>query len=207
MDRACLKRDAYLDHVLRHEAQQLRFEVPTANSDRAYAYIAQELNQLKRKALNLQLSEETVALINEVCEQKNIPRDAFIHRVLLLLLTGQKTIEVIIPEDWEWARIKLLEDGPDELYELLTNSTLLTIAKTVESDPFWYLRRCLELITAEEPDTPTLYSAVIGKHSLMPTIENAIGFNCYLPDSMIEGTPENIEIKKQIDEFLSALEG
>lgn len=207
MEQACLKRDAFLDHVLRHEAQQLRFEIPEANSDRAYTYICQELNQLRRKPMNLQLSGETVSLINDVCTRNNIPIDAFIHRVLFLLLAGQKTIEKLIPDDWNWAREKLIECDSEYLYESFKNSTLLVISETVKSDPFWYPRRCLEILRDQDPDTPTLYSAVFGKYSLMPTITNAIGFNCYFPDRMVDETFDNIETRKQVDEFLSALQG
>ena len=74
MEAACLKRDAYLDKALRAEAEFLRKEITTPNSDKAKNYIATQLSKLSLKPLNLLLSTETVELINEVCKEKNVPR-------------------------------------------------------------------------------------------------------------------------------------
>ena len=95
LDAACLKRDAYLDKALKSEAGFLREEVTTPNSDKAKNYIADNLKQLKLKPLNLLLSTETVELMNEVCKEKNIPRDAFINRAFLLLIASDTVIDVL----------------------------------------------------------------------------------------------------------------
>ena len=95
LDAACLKRDAYLDKALQIEAGFLREEVTTPNSDKAKSYIADNLKQLKLKPLNLLLSTETVELMNEVCKEKNIPRDAFINRVFLLLIASDTVIDAL----------------------------------------------------------------------------------------------------------------
>ena len=74
MDAACLKRDAYLDKALRCEAELLREEITTPNSERAKTYIADNLKQLRLKPLGyLLLSQETVELINDVCKRKERP--------------------------------------------------------------------------------------------------------------------------------------
>lgn len=95
LDEACLKRDAYLDKALRLEADFLRAEVTTPNSDKAKSYIANNLKQLKLKPLNLLLSTETVELMNDVCKEKNIPRDTFINRVFLLLIASDTVIDAL----------------------------------------------------------------------------------------------------------------
>lgn len=203
--KACLKRDPYLDHILRHEADRLEEEIPGRNSDRARDYILQELNTLPRKPVNLLLSEATIQRVNEVCERQNVPRDAFLHRVLLLLLMGPKTIEKIIPMDWKRARDHLLEQGPDALYALLVPSTLTLMADLVTRDPFWYARACIEIAREEERDLPPLHAAHITKLELHPAVPNAIGFNCYLPDELVVGTPENLQRQQEVDKLLAAM--
>lgn len=95
MEAACLKRDAYLDKALRVEAEFLRKEIATPNSDKAKNYIAAQLSDLKLKPLNLLLSTETVDLINEVCKEKNVPRDAFMNRFFLLLIANDTILTAL----------------------------------------------------------------------------------------------------------------
>jgi hypothetical protein len=94
-DAACLKRDAYLDKALRIEAGFLRSEVKEPNSDRARNFIAENLKELKLKPLSLSLSTETVELVNEVCKEKNIPRDSFINRLFLLLIASETILKAL----------------------------------------------------------------------------------------------------------------
>jgi hypothetical protein len=98
MEAACLKRDAYLDKALRVEAEFLRKEIATPNSDKAKNYIAAQLGDLKLKPLNLLLSTETVDLINEVCKEKNVPRDAFMNRFFLLLIASDTILSALFRE-------------------------------------------------------------------------------------------------------------
>ena len=98
MDVACLKRDAYLDKALRCEAELLREEIEIPNSEKAKTYIADQLKELRLKQLNLFLSQETVELINDVCKEKNVPRDAFINRFFLLLIASDTVLRVLFKE-------------------------------------------------------------------------------------------------------------
>ncbi|MEI6705767.1 MAG: hypothetical protein WCK96_01395 [Methylococcales bacterium] len=114
IESACLKRDAYLDKALRIEARYLRQEVKTPNSDKAKNFIAAQLSELKLKPLNLLLSTETVDLINEVCKEKNVPRDAFMNRFFLLLIASDAVLTALFYDlleeenaryeiyDWYW---------------------------------------------------------------------------------------------------------
>jgi hypothetical protein len=95
MDAACLKRDAYLERALRSEIDDLSDEITTPNSDKAKSYIADNLKQIILKPLNLLLSTETVELMNEVCKEKNVPRDAFINRFFLLNIASDTVIDAL----------------------------------------------------------------------------------------------------------------
>lgn len=89
VDKACLNRDAYLDHVLRHEANKLIPEIEIPNSPEARAHLSQHLALLERKPVSFTLSPETIAAIDTNCQAKNIPRDCFINRVLFMLVVDQ----------------------------------------------------------------------------------------------------------------------
>lgn len=151
-DAACLKRDAYLDKALRIEAGLLREEVTTPNSDKAKTYIAENLKQLRLKQLNLLLSTETVELMNDVCKEKNIPRDAFINRVFLLLIASDTVIDVLFlslfekleesygyginywDDNWvEWKN----ETGREYIYMFDRSNIIDSIECYIEVNPFW----------------------------------------------------------------------
>jgi hypothetical protein len=93
-----LKRDAYLNNALRIEAEYLRKEIATPNSDMAKTFITKQLTALKLKPLNLLLSTETVDLINDVCKEKNITRDSFINRFFLLLTASDIVLDACFSE-------------------------------------------------------------------------------------------------------------
>ncbi|MFI3188638.1 hypothetical protein BCS42_15870 [Crenothrix sp. D3] len=98
IEAACLKRDAYLDKALRIEAEFLREEMATPNSDKAKKFITEQLSELRLKPLTLVLSTETVNLINEVCKEKNVPRDAFMNRFFLLLIATDTVLTALFNE-------------------------------------------------------------------------------------------------------------
>lgn len=204
-DKACLRRDTYLDAVLSHEASKLNAEVAGQNSDAAKAYLLGELQTLQRKPLNLLLSSETVDLINEACQNKNTPRDAFINRVLLLLLIGTPQIKKLFPDiDWEWCRRRIFDQGDDWMYRVYDHSMLGVMTDIARGDPFWYLRACIDAVREDGGEVPLVHEMFIPKHALNH-VSSAIGFNCYIDDSDVEGTESNLERKRLAAEFLDQL--
>ena len=197
-DASCLKRDAYLDIALRTEIRALRREVTIPNSDKAYSYIANNLKQLKLKPLNMLLSTETIELINEVCKEKNIPRDAYINRFFLLLLAPDTVLEALFynlqpkPLYDEEGEIKvtygwMLETDDDRThidYELGTSTfdALDTIEGLLAVGPFWQLKNYLGRSESG------LYTYSFERYALskLPTeygylkAESTIGFNRHL---------------------------
>jgi hypothetical protein len=122
-DAACLKRDAYLDKALRIEANVLREEIEVPNSDRARNFITENFKELKLKPLSLSLSIETAELINEVCKDKNVPRDSFINRFFLLMIASDTILKALfffhrgkiedIETAYEWAVEDVYDDFRD----------------------------------------------------------------------------------------------
>ena len=136
-DAACLKRDAYLDKALRIEAVFLRSEVKEPNSDRARNFIAENLKELKLKPLSLSLSTETAELINEVCKEKNIPRDSFINRFFLLLIASETILKALFL--FHKGEIEDIEDiffsAKERCYEWITQINILDLFESFSEEP------------------------------------------------------------------------
>ncbi len=136
IERACLRRDAYLDHVFAHEAKALKQEIPCRNSPAARTYLQNELEKLDRVSVNFSLSPTTIDSVNRVCEELNVVRDCFINRVLFLLVADMNTGEAI-------TSIELRRDLPDFLaghdrdfiYAPLWGGSLRAVSEIVRSDP------------------------------------------------------------------------
>ncbi len=161
-DAACLKRDAYLDRALRIEAAMLREEVTTPNSDQANNFITENLKQLRLKPLNLLLSTETVELINEVCKEKNIPRDSFINRFFLLMIASDTILKALF--FFNRGKIEDIENAYDyafyDVYSKITDPVrqeklingLDIIELYSEKSPLYIIREAVNEMSVIEDD-------------------------------------------------------
>jgi hypothetical protein len=221
-DASCLKRDAYLDIALRHEIHCLRNEVTIPNSDKAYSYIANNLKQLKLKPLNMLLPTETIELINEVCKEKNIPRDAYINRFFLLLLASNTVLETLFdslrPDDYSENDADWMLDSDDDRthidYELSghTFDALDTIEDLLAIGPFWQLKNYLD-----KHSKINLYTYSFERYALSklpkeygPLIAaSTIGFNTYMDDAEVSKQENNdieVDEKAKTDAFLAFMQ-
>jgi hypothetical protein len=213
-DAACLKRDAYLDKAFKSEAGFLKEEVTVPNSDKAKNYIADNLKQLKLKPLNLLLSTETVELINEVCKEKNIPRDAFINRVFFLLIASNSVLKALFTDErMKFDDYHLLDyEGTYNAAEggFFDRSNVLdTIEEFVATSPFWRLRAVFEDFWEG------LYRYAFKKNALnkLPDdlaflkTDNILGFNTFMTDDEVseqEDLDKPISVKKaELDKLLA----
>jgi hypothetical protein len=139
LDKACLKRDAYLDLALRRESEFLRVEIAEKNSAKAARYISEAIKRLNTIQVSLQISTETADLMKVVCNENNIPRDAFINRFVLLLTAPEAVLKAAIPA---FGEIELIEDVYDEAAEYfwVRPNVIDTIQEFVGVSPFWLLR-------------------------------------------------------------------
>lgn len=210
LDAACLKRDAYLDKALHIEAGFLREEVTTPNSDKAKSYIADNLKQLRLKPLNLLLSTETVELMNEVCKEKNIPRDAFINRVFLLLIATDNVLMALFGNDFDTKNC--LECGLSGFsYDVADSDNRPNILDTLEefvtTSPFYRLRTLIS-------DHLKLYNYAFKKNYLntLPDAyaflktDNTLGFNTFMTDDEVseqEALDKTFSAKAEFDTLLA----
>jgi hypothetical protein len=202
---ACLNRDAYLDVVFANEAQMLTTELDgRRNSDRARAWIKQCFSELKdHQPVSFTLTAETAQALTDACNQANVWRDAFVNRVIFLLVAKSSTIETQL--GFRFAdHVDAISDAGWEIKSLLLGPRLVAIRSFVNDDPFLGIRAALSGEYGEEQGA--LHDHVLGEPSgTTPQKRGIAGFNAYLEDRHVPGTPENQEWQKASDELLDLL--
>jgi hypothetical protein len=83
----------------------------------------------------------------------------------------------------------LLEEYSDEKYIIFQMSRLDSIAYIIQHDPFWLMRAKINIAREVDNSIPLLHRKFI-KKDFFPSgkIESALGFNCFIEDSDIEGS-------------------
>lgn len=222
LDSACLRRDAYLNEVLKVELAWLEREVPVANSVAAQSFVTEQLDSLDRKLVSLALHPELLQRLNEICRAKRIVRDAFFNRLFLLLAAEPAIIDrVMFPGEGDWRQRVWEEHRWD-------SPAFQNVMNPLDPDinPFWALRTGLEVLDdqeqeglklvekaapnlasppseAAEPRIPTnLYTAYFDV--LGPEV-NLRGFNCYVPDFRVPGQEAEKRHRKELDALFADL--
>lgn len=187
-----LRRDAFLNYVLRIEISRLKECQNEQNLPEVYQYIQHELNQLDRKTVAFSFDEELITEIELICKEKNIVRDAFYNRVLLLLVASHEQVRRLLGlnEGWDeqfkaWLIDKTGLYLNPEFYPLTENHT----------DPFFFLHDYLQ----EFDDDTNIYSKVFGIKQFKNT--NLAGLNCFLPSLAIPEKWQSEETKRDLADF------
>lgn len=224
LDKACLRRDAYLECVLEVELPHLDAEVALPNSEAARNFVSERLDQLDRKLVSLSLQTELVQRLDHICERKCIIRDAFFNRLFFLLAASPKVIDrLFYPLDsdhWRtevWSERK--HDGPffqNIFYPL-----------EPDIDPFWAIRTGLEVyeqekdlvdhkdpgagqtvqvkkVSSDRLELPNrVYTVAFDDKAFKNT--DLFGLNTYLHDWQIPGHPTELKFQAELDELLEQL--
>ncbi len=223
LEKACLRRDAYLSKVLTVELDHLDAEVSIPNSQASYDYIASRLKQLDSKLVSLAISPEAAARVNDICDRKKIVRDAFFNRLFLMLAASPKFIDALLFPDFDgnwrsevWTEFK--HDGP-----FIQNGFDPLEAPI---DPFCAIRWGIDLMNESEKfedyvDTASGKTFKVVPASIRPAVEpcpsfytiefdqkfdnhDLAGLNCYLPDRSIPGTDAELAYRAKLDDILEA---
>jgi hypothetical protein len=223
IEKACLRRDAYLNKVLELELDCLDEEVSIPNSQASYDYVFGRLDQFDRKLVSLALPSELTAHLNEICSRKRIVRDAFFNRLFLLLAAAPKDVDTLLFGDvghkWRtevWSENK--NDGP------FFQNGFYPLEPMI--DPFWAVRNGLEMYAndagLEDYIEPTSgkrirvrrdsTGAVAPADSLYTVIfeqkvrdNDLLGLSCYVPDWRIPGHGAEQVHRAKLDELFAAL--
>lgn len=202
---ACLRRDAFLSKAFSHEIALLR-RSDFRNSDAAYQFIHKSLRELECKSATFNLPERLVADIEATCEARNIHKDCFFNRVLLLLVPfDQRALYDWLYDEQGlagqlWSKLIENEDVTD--YDDLMFSAIHAIKSRVEDDPLGLVRTVFtEHWGDEEPeyldrDPLTRVIPPSKAMSIGGSAFDMVGFNVRLWDSLVPGTPSNDALKK-----------
>lgn len=112
IERACLRRDAWLARVLDREIDMLDREVPYPNAEAARKLVSERLARLDRKLVSIKLPLATIARLDALCLRSRIVRDAFFNRLFLLLASG-KWVDPLFGFDDDWWRPSWEDPGND----------------------------------------------------------------------------------------------
>ena len=179
-----LKRDAFLNHLIRQEIPRLEQELEGKKelSEKARRYLAGELKRLDGRPKTVVIEQETADALDNLVKRMNLFRDGFINRLIVWLRSSDTLLrELKIP-----ITLDELGKSNDGEPNAMPVSPLGTI-DAVRNDPFTYIRESLEL--AESGGVYTV---------LFP--EKLIGLSCYLEDEQVPGT-EAYNLKALGDEL------
>ena len=222
LTKACIKRDAYLDLVIKNECNFLRNEIKTPNTNKIKKHISKKIKGLNTKPVSLFLSTETAQLLNKVCDEKNVPRDAFLNRIYLLLSVSTDVIKILFPVFQE------LQDNDGDLWTFFVGAgeycqeqetsfcfrpnVIDTVDEFISNSPFWLLRACItDINSSDEVDSVQyLYSHAFepGLMRMWPksypfTIKDSdiVCFNTFMDETQLVYATDNFNLEK-IDKFI-----
>ncbi len=179
-----LKRDAFLNHMIRIETPHLAREVKDKRlSTKARRYLAGELKRMGTESVNIVVDQETADALREVVDSANLVRDGFINRLLLWLRSSDALLRSFdMPTTLDG--LKGLEGMP---------VSPLKAMEAVRDDPLYYIRSQLE--TEDWGGLYTLY--------IRPPLT---GLSCYLDDEEVPGTVAFKENEREMADFLGEAE-
>ena len=202
----CLRRDTLLEQVIANEINHLESDLPKPNSSAARAHIEHHFKLLLKsgsRQISLAMSPDIAKQLEAVCTEKNVPREAFLNRVILLLVAQPAFIDDALFElnsaDAHQIRTDIKHEYSLNM-ELANGFAPLPMIADILVDPFWGYRAMMEKISKGTDDKHTLY----GKSFMR---DDLIGLNCYLPDECVPGTNANLEAQNRARALFAQLGG
>lgn len=186
IDALFIKRDAFLNAMLREELPRLKEDVAgRRNSAAAKRHISGELKRLGTRSVNVVVDKATSEALNAIVEESNIVRDAFVNRLIMMLRSSSQLLRWLdLPE---FITGSAYSGGVEPM-----PTSPMKALESVHSDPLYYLRAA-----CEERHGTGLY--------LIDLPAKLAGFACVLDDSMVPGTKAHEEAAREAEEMLSAL--
>lgn len=169
-----VRRDNYLNRVIRDESQNLLAELPRPNSDKAKAFLFDQLKLLPRTPVSIVLDKAVYEKMESALVEKNVARDCFINR-LFFFLVADSILERL--------GIHIKTSNRPHI-----SFNPLKAARGFLHDPFSDIRSVLE---QQHPDY-TFYSLEIPRAPIIKDVPSLYGLNCYIEDSDIGEPALNI---------------
>jgi hypothetical protein len=130
-DAACIRRDGLITRALAKELPRIREELTVTNSPEARRYLEIKLKSLfagmdGSSQISLALDPSVAQLLEEVCTEKNIPRECLLNRLLMLLGASTEFLHdhfFMIPDQpiSPGNQVLVTQMGPDHVRTLVKN--------------------------------------------------------------------------------------
>jgi hypothetical protein len=137
LDSCFLKRDAFLNHMIKSETPHLEREMQGLRlSTAARRYTSHQLMSMDKTTINVVVEKQTADELKRVLKDANIVRDAFANRLMLMLISTDSLLKRLeLPTETTAPSLRNAEPMP--------TSPLASIFSAL-GDPFFYFRTCLE---------------------------------------------------------------
>lgn len=184
LDSLHIKRDSFLNAMIKGESAQLAIELNgRKQSGAARKYIAGALKRLGTTTVNIVVEKSTADNLNQIVDEANLVRDAFINRLMYFLLSSDRLLQFL--------ELPVFITGSNfEGYVEPMPTSPMSSMKVIASDPLYYLR----LAVQENYDAAGIYTLSLPKEFN--------GFACFLPNDEIPGTEENQSLLASLDELM-----
>ncbi|WBY01548.1 hypothetical protein PE066_19110 [Ramlibacter tataouinensis] len=162
-----LARSRFLDHILARELPHVREDLQGWRmSTRAKRLVAGEFKRLDSRSVNIELRLATAQDLRDTLVQHNLVRDAFFTRVILLLRSTDRLLDLLEVPRYASDRLSggILEDMP---------ASPLLAMEAVRDDPLYYVRHFVR-----ERHGVGLYQLQLP----------FLWASCYLDDEVVPGT-------------------
>jgi hypothetical protein len=186
VDKLFMKRDAFLNNLIRGELLNLKQDLEgKLLSNRARQYVAGKLKRLETTYINVVVDRQTAKDLNDIVQQTNIVRDAFVNRLLFLFRASDAALRYLeLPT-------KVNRSSFASNVESMPTSPMTALSEII-SDPLYYLR-----VAAAERHNCGLYN--------LDLPESLDAFACHLDDSQVPGTDAFITAEQESQDLVEAL--
>jgi len=186
IEKLFIKRDAFLNAMLREELQHLAHDMEGKRlTPITKRYIAGELKRMGTTPVNVVVDKATADALNAIVETSNLVRDAFVNRLIMLLRSSSPLLRYLeLPE-------YIIGSVFESYVEPMPVSPMRAM-ESVHADPLFYLR-----IACEERHRTGLY--------LLELSPKLVGFTCYMDESEVPGTQAYDQVQRDTQTMLDEL--
>jgi hypothetical protein len=178
-----IKRDAFLNHIICIETKRLAEEMEGKElSAGARRHISRKLRNLGTTPVNLVVDAEIAKKLNNIVEESNMVRDAFINRLIMFLRSSDKLLD----------HLDLSKTDNGRIFGSPPASPMKALEETL-CDPLAFLHE-----DAKRRHGTSLY--------LLDLPTELDGFSCYLEDDRVPGTEPHKRKARELDELTRSFE-
>jgi hypothetical protein len=192
MQRLPIKRDAFLNSVIRTETSRLSQAMQGKRlSSKVNRYISGQLARLGTTTVNIVVDKDVADALNAVVRESNIVRDAFMNRLIAFLRSSDSLLKYLgLPLEHTAGKI-----GKWIVVDPIAPTSPMKTLEEVFSDPLYVLHESAKQLY----DGMNLYLLDLPS----PKWD---GLACFLDDSIVPGTRAHRKNQQEMEALMQGLE-